>query len=351
MKLESELAQSIVNKMMRKIPYNINMMDENGYIIASGSPERINTLHVGARDAIRQQKTLIMERSHSENGQPGVNMPVHFNDKIIGVIGITGEPEQVVPLAALLSTATELLLNQSYADQQKLISETYFNRFLYQWVQVTDSLEKNQSLLVDAQKLKIDLFRDRYAIVIKGHHLSDFPIDSKDFKLLIASNNLIILTEYEGNIEKYKHSCLKRKLDVGIGHSTTKIGISVAEAQKTIELSHILNDSQLKYYEQVKLIDKLLSSNLPLEPLLKCFVEVNQTTSGQELLQTLTAFIENNGNMSATSEKLHIHRNTLNYRLKKIKDELQLDPHNYRDLFHLYIGSLYFAKFVYEQQK
>ncbi|OEH89036.1 hypothetical protein ATO00_14150 [Loigolactobacillus coryniformis subsp. coryniformis] len=83
-----------------------------------------------------------MERSHGENGQPGVNMPVHFNKNIIGVIGITGEPKEVVPLASLLSTATELLLNQSYANQQKLISETYFNRFLYQWVQVKNALEK-----------------------------------------------------------------------------------------------------------------------------------------------------------------------------------------------------------------
>ncbi|ATO56319.1 CdaR family transcriptional regulator [Loigolactobacillus coryniformis] len=351
MKLESELAQSIVNKMMSKIPYNINMMDENGYIIASGSSERLNTLHVGALDAIRQKKTLIMERSHGENGQPGVNMPVHFNKNIIGVIGITGEPKEVVPLASLLSTATELLLNQSYANQQKLISETYFNRFLYQWVQVKNALEKNQSLLIDAQKLKIDIFRNRYAIVIKGRHLSNFPVDTSDFKLLIASNNLIILTEYVGNIEKYKHSCQKHKLDIGVGQNTTRIGISVAEAQKVIELRHILHNSEFKYYKQVRLIDKLLSSNLPLDPLIKRFASINQTTAGQELLQTLNAFIENNGNISETSAFLHIHRNTLNYRLKKIKDDLQLDPHNYHDLFHLYIGSLYFAKFVYEQGK
>ncbi|MFD0896349.1 CdaR family transcriptional regulator [Loigolactobacillus binensis] len=351
MKLEPELAQSIVNKMMSKIPYNINMMDENGYIIASGSSERLNTLHVGALDAIRQQKTLIMERSHGENGQPGVNMPVHFNDRIIGVIGITGEPNEVVPLASLLSTATELLLNQSYADQQKLISETSYNRFLYQWVQVEAKLETNQALLIDAQKLKIDIFRDRYAIVIKGKNLTNFPVDSADFKLLISSSNLIILTEFEGNIEKYKHSCSVRKLDIGIGKSTTRIGISVAEAQKTIELRHVLHDSKLKYYKQVHLIDKLLSSNLPLNNLVKRFAEVDQTLIGQELLQTLNAFIEDNGNISITSESLHIHRNTLNYRLKKIKEELHLDPHNYHDLFHLYIGSLYYAKFVYEQEQ
>ena len=42
MKLDPKLAQSIVDKMMESIPYNINMMNESGYIIASGDKDRIN---------------------------------------------------------------------------------------------------------------------------------------------------------------------------------------------------------------------------------------------------------------------------------------------------------------------
>jgi len=54
MKLDPKLAQDIVNKMMTQIPYNVNMMDDQGYIIASGDPQRLNTLHVGAVAAIKQ---------------------------------------------------------------------------------------------------------------------------------------------------------------------------------------------------------------------------------------------------------------------------------------------------------
>ena len=90
MKLDPQLAQSIVDKMMESIPYNINMMNEKGYIIASGDKNRINTLHIGAIDTIQSGKTKPMVESFGKFGQPGVNIPVEFNGETIGVIGITG---------------------------------------------------------------------------------------------------------------------------------------------------------------------------------------------------------------------------------------------------------------------
>src|SRR5699024_5789070 len=86
MELKPELAQSIVDHMMTQIPYNINIMNKKGYIIASGNKSRINTLHVGAVDAIKQRKTLPMEQQYGNHGQPGVNMPLKFKNEIIGVV-------------------------------------------------------------------------------------------------------------------------------------------------------------------------------------------------------------------------------------------------------------------------
>lgn len=83
MKLKPELAQSIVDQMMKKIPYNINMMDQNGYIIASGDKSRLNTLHVGALDAIKQRKTLTMSNDYGSHGLPGVNMPLFLKKKLL----------------------------------------------------------------------------------------------------------------------------------------------------------------------------------------------------------------------------------------------------------------------------
>ena len=47
--LSKSLAQKIVDRMMDIIPYNVNLMDKNGVIIASGDKDRINTLHLGLK--------------------------------------------------------------------------------------------------------------------------------------------------------------------------------------------------------------------------------------------------------------------------------------------------------------
>ena len=44
-----------------------------------------------------------------------------------------------------------------------------------------------------------------------------------------------------------------------------------------------------------------------------------------DLLPTLGAYFENNGNMARTAHLLNIHRNTLVYRLGRITEILQLD--------------------------
>ena len=46
--LSKKLAQSIVDKMMNVIPYNVNIMNHKGIIIGSGDVSRIGYIHEGA---------------------------------------------------------------------------------------------------------------------------------------------------------------------------------------------------------------------------------------------------------------------------------------------------------------
>ena len=45
-----------------------------------------------------------------------------------------------------------------------------------------------------------------------------------------------------------------------------------------------------------------------------------------------------NGEINRTAEALFIHRNTLNYRLERIKELTGKDPKNYMDLLELFIA-------------
>ncbi|WP_125580998.1 CdaR family transcriptional regulator [Levilactobacillus cerevisiae] len=348
MTIDPVLAQSIVNKMMAQIPYNINMMDEHGYVIASGDDTRINTLHVGALNAIEQKKTLPMDRSFGQHGQPGINMPVFFDQKIVGVIGITGDPDKVTPLASLLRIATELLLSQNQINLREKKKENALNRFLYQWSQVSSGIEAKTDLLLEASQLSIDVLKKRTAIAVELHTLPMSLLDPTDFQLSLSASTIIVLTTQTTTINRFCAYCQKEKISIGIGSAQQNIGISVTQALETIKISHIFNRSDLIQFSQVAFINTLLKSHLSIAEIMQKFQKTSQSESGLDLIKTLGMYIRHSGNMAQTAKAMHIHRNTLGYRLSKIHDDFNLDPHDFVELFELYLGYIYYKNANYQ---
>jgi DNA-binding PucR family transcriptional regulator len=57
-----------------------------------------------------------------------------------------------------------------------------------------------------------------------------------------------------------------------------------------------------------------------------------------ELYPTLSVYLENNGNITVTAEKLFIHPNTLRYRINKIEKLLKTDLSNFESIVELSIA-------------
>lgn len=345
MKLDPVLAQSIVDKMMENIPYNINMMNEKGYIIASGNKERINTLHIGAIDTIQSGKTKPMVESFGKYGQPGVNIPVEFHGQTIGVIGITGDPEKVTPLASLLKVSTELLISQLNNNQQK---ET-LNHFLYQWVNSNDP-NADTELKLRAQTLGIDLMLKRYALIIESTNNSNLTIAASDFSFNKTPEQELIITKSENELHRYLKFCRENQLIVGISDKTANLQKAVKQAQATIKVSQELQLTDVYYFQQINFLDHLLNSNLCSSKTLDSFKGLLKTKSGLELLETLDCYFKHNGNVTETSQALKVHRNTTNYRLNNIAEYFGFNLHDLTDTLQLYTNYLYFKKYQYEHR-
>ncbi len=326
---------------MHQIPYNINMMDESGTIIASGDKERIGSLHLGAVNAIHAGHALIMQQSYGEHGQPGVNMPVFYNRQIIGVIGITGTPDKVEPLASLLSTATELLISQASSDEARKRYESRVNRFLYQWIQVTGPIDQQTTLLLEAEQLKINIQIPRIAIALQAKDFSFVKKDNDDYQLLTSLNTLIILTSHDTTVQRMVKLAQAHHTSIGIGTKTAQIGTSVQEAMTALKIRNVLKDDQLVRFDQVQFTNALLTARIDVEQTKETLRKLTRTEMGEGLLETLGQYIKDNGNMVQAAENLHIHRNTLNYRLQRLADTTHLDPKNTVELFQLYVAWLY----------
>lgn len=61
------------------------------------------------------------------------------------------------------------------------------------------------------------------------------------------------------------------------------------------------------------------------------------------LYKTVNAFLENDMNLSEAATKLHLHRNTLIYRLDKIKKTIGLDPRKFSDAVQLKLGLILYT--------
>ena len=164
-----------------------------------------------------------------------------------------------------------------------------------------------------------------------------FPDKQKDFVLNISEKEVVLIKEIKSGIEARDLEKLARSIvdtlssefytQTTIGIGTVVYGIkdlarSYKEAQIALEVGKVFDtDKIIVSYENLGIAR--LIYQLP-TTLCEAFLqEVFKTGSieslDQETLFTIQKFFENNLNVSETSRKLFVHRNTLVYRLEKIK--------------------------------
>jgi hypothetical protein len=57
--------------------------------------------------------------SRSRRGQPGVNLPITYRGRTLGVVGVTGDPGRVLPVAYAIKTSVESMVElEAYKDKR-----------------------------------------------------------------------------------------------------------------------------------------------------------------------------------------------------------------------------------------
>ena len=170
-----------------------------------------------------------------------------------------------------------------------------------------------------------------------------FPDKMQDFVLSINETDVAVVKQVSGNVtaedmEKVAQSMeetlkneLRIKTIIGIGtvaEHLRELADSYKEAQTAIEVGKVFDtEKSIMHYENLgigRLIYQLPTTLC--EIFLKEVFKKNSLDSlDQETLFTINKFFENSLNVSETSRKLFVHRNTLVYRLEKIRKLTGLD--------------------------
>ncbi len=170
-----------------------------------------------------------------------------------------------------------------------------------------------------------------------------FPDKTKDFVISINENDIALVKETKPGIEAKTIEKLASTIADTISgefyiHAVIGIGTSVdnlkdlarsfKEAQAALEVGKVFDTEKtiISYNDLgiARLIYQLPTTLC--ETYLKEVFKLGSIESlDQETLFTIQRFFENNLNVSETSRKLFVHRNTLVYRLEKIKKITGLD--------------------------
>ena len=355
MKISPDLAQKIVDDMRMVLNHKVNFMDMDGLIIASSDKNRINTFHGGAAIVLKRKTPLFIEYDGQyEGSRKGINMPIYFENQVIGVIGVSGDKE-VEKYTEIVKTMTEILVKEAYLNVMSFQKREKHRLII-------------ETLLLDTGNLTYDTlfgidFADEYRVVVGSPLTSDYDlsylhqllesilsINSKIFFTISYSLIIILAPKTTLNflltqIQDKAKDRYKVNLNFGVGLiGSQKIDIkkSFETAKQALGWSISQNhEQQIIYFEELDL--GMLVANIPedVKQLFHANIFHNlQAKDLQQFSRIMKSFAKHNGSLGTCADELFIHKNTLQYQLNKIKSLTGYDPRNYQDFAVLYMALL-----------
>lgn len=231
----------------------------------------------------------------------------------------------------VLEQAKYIGINLS-GEQRIMVMDINENKNLGEgkFMKIQDKIKKDMESEVSFYGLKklVTLFQSNYIVVL-------LPLN-------IFNNE--ILTSILKKIIKKVESIYKISLKVGVGTAYEYIEDlkkSYQEAKSAIDISNIMtNGEKIYFYESLGIYSLITQINNGkfldsyVESKIGKLIKMDKMQEG-DLCDTLETYLEHNCNANATSEALFIHRNTMRYRMDKIKKILDDDINNMSVLLEL----------------
>lgn len=397
MQLNYEDANRIVQRIIKVLGKNVNITDRRGKIIASGNPAQVGGTLEGSLLAIQRGEPIEIHEADARrfNGiMPGINIPVKVEDAIVGAVEISGNPSEVRQLGGMVKEIVELMLHEMHMIgrlqndskvREAYIQELINNRNPERYKELTD---RGNVLGINIQIPRICILMDTYYLSETVTYLknrydyqnerqlfiglkdriidfirSDGQISGADIIQHLGGDRFIILKEVQvdlpeaeiksravefcENLGKGISSEFLLKILWGIGRlyrGSDAVFNSYRDSLAAINIS-----AKYEHVGGIVHIDDVTVENIvssipgeQMELLLKSFHPLANLPGRMrnELMETLEAYFESSMNITDTSKRLNVHRNSVIYRLNKVKEVTGLDPLNFRDLVQLYLAFL-----------
>ncbi len=371
--------QEIVNRVMNILGKNINIMNDKGIIIASGDEHRIGTFHEAAKIVVESNSEIIVDNNNMFRGcKKGVNLPIYHDKRILGVIGITGDPAEVKGYGIIVKELVELMIQEDERKKTEMFQAKALMNFANELIKEQDmqSLEmlRLRSHLIDfdlktkrtiivadicnfsnaiencsndkeimVQQLKQGII-DSVANILDRHHDLIFNLSEDRFIIFKCLDTDIL--SFCRKVEESLKANLGLQMYIGIGSPCCEIQDyykSYMLANRVVNIGRKLDSKKLIYSSEDYRIQLLLQSVK--EEQKKQYIEYfymlfnnKHEKHAKELLDTARIYFEKGMNIKTTAEAMFIHRNTVLYRINKLKEQYGQDITDPYTCMLLYIG-------------
>ena len=334
--MSNRLFQGIIHQMRDAVDRVIGVIDDNGVIIACSELVKIGEMRQGVRDELAYTSDAVTSGGYTYK-------PIGTGSKWEYIVFIEGEDKYAEKIATILAV--------SLANIKNLYDEKYDKNSFIKNIILDNILPSD--IYIKSKELRFNAEESRVVFLIKFHSKSDvlsfdmvqniFPDKNKDYVIATGEQDIVLVKEVKPGtdikeIEKIAKSIADTlnsefyvKVSIGIGTVVDNIkdlARSYKEAQVAFEVGKVFDtEKNIISYENLgigRLIYQLPTTLCEMF-LQEVFKNGSLDSLDRETLMTIQCFFENNLNVSETSRKLFVHRNTLVYRLEKIRKLTGLD--------------------------
>ncbi len=335
--MSSRLFQGLVLQIKEATGKMIGVIDNDGTIIACSDLRKMGEVLEEAAYELESGKNSFQDENYSYRILSMHGMKLEY------AVFVEGNDETAQNTAAVAAVSLSGL--KQYYDE-KYDRTTFVKNILLDNILPGDLYAKAKELhFANDTPRAVLLIRTvgRAETTVINIVSSIFPEKQKDFVFSVNEHDVAIVKEIKQNTDSKELIKLAKALEetiytealvrviIGIGKNAYQlkdIADSYKEAQTAIDIGTVFEtEKTIIHYESLgigRLIYQL-PTTLCTMFLSEVFRKGSIEMLDQETLLTIQKFFENNLNVSETSRKLFVHRNTLVYRLEKIKKITGLD--------------------------
>ena len=334
--MSNRLFQTVIHQMRDVVGRATGVIDENGIVVACSELGKIGE----SRQRIREELSYSSDAVILDGFTYRFISSAGKNDYIVFVEGEDKEADKTAQMLAIALGNIKSLCDEKY-DKGSFIKNI-----------ILDNILPND-IYIKSNELHFNNDEYRAVIVVKFQGATELPpyeiIQSivtdknRDYVINISEQDIVIVKEvgagagvedlekYAEELMKTAHSEYAAKLLIGISSVVEKLkdlARAYKEARIALEVGKVFDiERPIMSYENLgigRLIYQLPTTLCEIF-LQEVFKKGSLESLDRETLMTVQSFFENNLNVSETSRKLFVHRNTLVYRLEKIRKLTGLD--------------------------